>query len=47
VFHHFNKLYHQQRSEGTYVDVVDMVANIPSIIFLHENNQLIREITEE
>jgi hypothetical protein len=24
-----------------------MLANIPSIVFEHENNQLVREITEE
>jgi len=47
VFHHFNSLYKQPSSEGTNVEAQYMLANIPSIVSMHENNQLIREITEE
>jgi hypothetical protein len=47
AFHHFNNLYQQPSSEGTNADTLDMLANIPSIVSEHENNQLIKDITEE
>jgi len=47
AFHHFEFLYQQPSNEGMNEEVLDMLANIPSVVFEHENNQLVREITEE
>jgi hypothetical protein len=47
AFHHFNNLYQQPSSEETNADVLDMLANIPSVVSEHENNQLVKDITEE
>jgi hypothetical protein len=47
AFHHFNNLYQQPIEEATNADVIDMLSNIPSIVSEHENNQLVKDITEE
>jgi hypothetical protein len=47
AFQHFDSLYQHPSNEGTNEEAQEMLANIPNIVSEHDNNQLVREITEE
>jgi hypothetical protein len=44
---HFESLYLQPNDEGSNEDIQAMLDNIPNIVSEHDNNQLVKEITEE